>query len=335
MNTRVHRPVHIICGLVVACVVLGCPSRTGSAPLLENFEQIYVFGDSLSDTGNVFQTTEGTIPPSPPYGQGRFSNGPVWVEYLASKLELGPAPLNNFAFGGATTDITKTSDLDGTPNPPGLLGQIQDFRAANSSANPNALYVVWAGANDYLKGATNPAVPLENLSRAVQLLAGVGAQHILVVNLPDLGKLPATLNSPSAATLSHLTRAHNVGLSKTLKTLNQDLEPDTQIKLLDINFLFNQAIANPARFGLTNVTTPCLVNSVVCNNPDEFLFWDSIHPTTAGHQILGKLAFFALTPEAVPEPVVELAVLTLGIGVAGLQTVSLLLKRKRRQQLTS
>lgn len=323
----------LVYGLVAACVVLGYSSRTISTPSLQDFEQIYVFGDSLSDTGNVFQVTGGAAPPSPPYGQGRFSNGPVWVEYLASKLGLSSNPRNNFAFGGATTEIAKNSALeDSTLDIPGLLGQIKDFTAVNPSPNPNALYVVWAGANDYLGGATNPTVPLENLSKAVQLLAAVGAQHILVANLPDLGKLPATINSPSASTLNHLTREHNSGLSRTLETLNQNLDPDTKITLLDINFLFNQAIADPAKFGFTNVTTPCLVKSIICDNPNKFLFWDNIHPTTAGHQVLGKLAFFALTPESISEPVVELTVLALGAGVAVFQVIRSLLKRKRRNK---
>ncbi len=223
----------LVCGLMAACVVFGGSSRTISASSSQDFEQIYVFGDSLSDTGNVFQVTGGAVPQSPPYGQGRFSNGPVWVEYLASKLGLSANPRNNFAFGGATTEITKNSDLDSTIDIPGLLGQIEDFTAVNPSANPDALYVVWAGANDYLGGATNPAVPLENLSKAVQSLAAVGAQYILVANLPDLGKLPATLNSPSAGTLNHLTREHNSGLSRTLETLNRTLDPDIRVTLLD------------------------------------------------------------------------------------------------------
>lgn len=333
MNTTGNRPVHqLLYSLVAVCVVSGCSSTTTSTSSLQNFERIYVFGDSLSDTGNVSQATGGTLPPSPPYGQGRFSNGPIWVEYLASKLGLTPNPRNNFAFGGATTEITKNSDLGSTIEAPGLLGQIEDFTAANPSANPNALYIVWAGANDYLGGATNPAVPLKNLSKAVQSLAAVGAQHVLVANLPDLDKLPATLDSPSASTLNNLTREHNSGLTKALNTLNQTLDPDTRITVLDVNFLFSQAIADPAKFGFTNVTTPCLVNSTVCDNPDEFLFWDNIHPTTAGHQVLGKLAFFALTSESTPEPVVELSVLVLGIGVAVFQIIRLLLKRKLSHQ---
>ena len=68
----------------------------------QNYDEIYVFGDSFSDTGNVFNATKGAIPPSPAYFNGRFSNGPVWVEYLAPQLGLTFDPSTNFAFGGAT-----------------------------------------------------------------------------------------------------------------------------------------------------------------------------------------------------------------------------------------
>jgi len=303
------------------------PTHTSTPQL----EQIYVFGDSLSDTGNVFKATEGVIPPSPPYEQGQFSNGPVWVEYLASKLGSSPQAIN-FAFGGATTGVTKTSDLDSTPQTPGLLSQIKYFKATYANANPNALYIIWAGANDYLGGTTTPAIPLNNLSKAVRSLASAGAQNILVVNLPDLGKLPATRQSSSASTLTRLTEAHNSGLSKILDTLRQSLDPETNLTLLDVNTLFNQAIAKPGRFGFTNVTAPCLDSSVVCETPNKFLFWDSLHPTTAAHRALGTLALGALTPASITEPLIESSVLALGTGVALFQSTRSLLKCKRSRQ---
>jgi phospholipase/lecithinase/hemolysin len=71
--------------------------------LAKTYHDIYVFGDSFSDTGNIFNVTAEAIPPSPPYFNGRFSNDPVWVEYLASALGLTFSPNTNFAFGGATT----------------------------------------------------------------------------------------------------------------------------------------------------------------------------------------------------------------------------------------
>lgn len=105
-----------------------------------SFSQLYVFGDSLSDTGNSFNATG--IPPSPPYYQGR-SNVPVWVDYLASELGLSAQQQTNYAFGGATSG--SDNNTPGGQNLPGLQQQVDRYQATNTSADPNALYVVWLG----------------------------------------------------------------------------------------------------------------------------------------------------------------------------------------------
>lgn len=305
--------------LTVSAVLSGLPESAQGASL-GRFDEIYVFGDSLSDTGNVFEATEEFLPPSPPYSQGRASNGPLWVEYLAPKVELKPNPNTNFAFSGATTGRSNTIPFPGLP---GLQQQINGFTVANPSANPNALYIVWAGADDYLgDDVTNPTQPVGNLSMAVTSLASVGARNIVVPNLPDLGRLPGTLADDRSNALSALTDAHNSGLVGALDSLSQNLGPDTNIIPLDVNALFNRAIATPAEFGFTNVTNACLDNFVVCDNPDEFLFWDDLHPTTAAHQLLGEAAY-----AAVPEPSSVLGTLAFGTLGAGA-----LLKRKLKKR---
>ncbi|MBH8552313.1 SGNH/GDSL hydrolase family protein [Nostocaceae cyanobacterium CENA357] len=295
----------------------------------QNYDEIYVFGDSFSDTGNVFHFTSGAIPPKP-YFNGRFSNGPVWVEYLASELNLTFNPNTNFAFGGTTTGV----DNIGLSILPGLQQQISSFTTANNSANPNALYVVWAGTNDYLDyflgNIPNPTNSVANLSAAITSLTAIGAEDIMVVNLPDLGKFPVTGgDTPSSNEFSTLTSAHNSSLAASLNSLSQQLSPDINIIPVDVNYLFNQAIANPKKFGFTNVTDSCIGDSpivpidispqpVVCI-PDEFLFWDEIHPTTTTHQLIGELAFAALLRASVPEPSVVLGVLTFALSAISLR----------------
>ncbi|MEB3337986.1 MAG: SGNH/GDSL hydrolase family protein, partial [Leptolyngbyaceae bacterium] len=229
-------------------------------------QALYVFGDSLSDVGNGFRATGGTAPSSPPYFQGRYSNGRVWVEHLASKLTLPPQPSTNFAYGGAMTE--------GTGGVPSLRVQVQSFTEAHASADPNALYVLLIGANDYLKGATNPTAPVENISRAIATLDQLGARKFLVSNLPDLGQLPATRQSANASRLSALTRQHNRILARSLEGLRPQLHPQTQIIRLDTYTLYQEALTRPAKFGLSNVTQACLGSQGVCNNPQQFLFWD-------------------------------------------------------------
>lgn len=112
------------------------------------FDQMFVFGDSLSDIGTLFSLTGGLVPPTPPYFNGRFSNGPVWVENLAPRLGLAFNPSTDFAIGGATSGNQNVGSLPGA-SLPGLQQQVDNFVAANQAgADPNALYLVWAGAND-------------------------------------------------------------------------------------------------------------------------------------------------------------------------------------------
>ena len=308
----------------------------------QNYDEIYVFGDSLSDTGNVFNVTKGAIPPSQTYFNGRFSNGPVWVEYLASDLGLTFNPKTNFAYGGATTGFKNI----GISSLPGLQQQINSFTSAKLYANPNALYIIWAGVNDYLDyffvtipDSTPPVTQVitqavYNLSASLTSLAAVGAKNIMVVNLPDLGKFPVIGNNNQVSTLmSTSINIHNSSLTAYLNFLSQQLSPDINIIPLDVNSLVNRIIADPGEFGFTNVTESCVGNlSVVRINippqrvactPDKFLFWDQVHPTTATHQLIGELAFSVLKPASVPEPSTVLGLL----GLANLGAV-LLLKRR-------
>ncbi len=156
-----------------------------STQRFEPINELYVYGDSLSDMGTVFRATGGMYPPLPSYFQGRYSNGRVWVEYLAEHLRLSYSQTNNFAYGGATTVRVRNTLI------PGLLTQVQSFTQTHQQTNLNALYVLWAGANDYLQGVSSATVPVENVTRAIASLANVGAKNILVANLPDLGQLPA------------------------------------------------------------------------------------------------------------------------------------------------
>ncbi|MEO1069836.1 MAG: SGNH/GDSL hydrolase family protein, partial [Cyanobacteria bacterium J06638_6] len=131
--------------------------------LVPSFDGLTVFGDSLSDPGNLFALT-GFFPP-PPYDQGRFSNGDLWVDYLADDIGLDSNLIQNFAFGGATTGRDNGLDalfesLTGVdPELPGLADQIDAYVAGlgDGPADPDDLYVLWAGANNLFNLPSNPA----------------------------------------------------------------------------------------------------------------------------------------------------------------------------------
>lgn len=290
----------------VALLPFLVPIAAGAA----TFSQVFTFGDSLSDMGNVYRRTLRLYPRSP-YFNGRFSNGRVWAEYVTLGLGLELDRRDNFAYGGTTT-----GEGDAVSFPllefPGLQKQVRSFVADNPAADPNALYLVWSGANDYLGGnVTNPAIPPSNLSTAITTLAQAGARTIVVGNLPDLGRLPSTRQTPDSARLNRLSNQHNANLARLLQQLDRTLNPQVNLLTLDVDTLFDQTRANPAEFGFRNVTRSCLSVPSCRSTPrlqNQFLFWDDIHPTTAGHRQIAQLALSLLAPPVEVQPQARLAV---------------------------
>jgi phospholipase/lecithinase/hemolysin len=319
--------------LVSAVMLL--PSVGWSAPL--KFDSIYVFGDSLSDTGNVLLLTGGlgispAVPPSTSpnatFYQGRFSNGPVAVEYLwqsltgnnsatlAPSLSLMSLPRKagiSFAYGGSGSGQSNVTP--GGFVVPGVLGQVDAFRnlPRRQSTDPKALYVIWTGANDYVLGlTTNPGVVVGNIVVAIQSLYALGARNFLVPNLPDLGLSPLVQASGSAPQLTLLTKVHNALLAPALDLMAASL-PGARIVRLDVFALTEKSLASgavvaspPALAYLfpSSGAEACLFVSypVLCPDVDfnaplplPFLFWDAQHPTTLAHGAIGGAMLDALT----------------------------------------
>ena len=296
----------IICGLILAS------SLISDKAIAATFSKIVVYGDSLSDLGRTSALTGGAAPAYSNIAGGRFSNGPLWVEYLADSLGLSTNPNTNFAMGGATS---------GTKNVVPFLDGVQAQIIKNYVDDPNALYIFWGGANDYLFfGETaDPTVTTNNLKNGVSTLIGRGAKNILVPNLPNLGKLAGTSNLNSASRLTSWTQTHNTNLAKDLKHLKHT-NPGTDLRLLDVDSLANTILDNPNNFGLTNTTDACWL--VSCNTPETYFFWDDIHPTTTAHKLIGDFAFDTVT-KPVPEPKTLLGSLAVG---------SLIVSFKRKQK---
>ena len=325
--------------LAASTLPLALVTLTPTVTRAAQFSSLYVFGDSLSDVGQFSTVTGGLVPPaSLGYFNGRFSNGPVWVDYLAADLGVSSTTQTNFAIGGASTG-TQNSSISGLP---GLQQEIAGFTQAVPQADPNALYVIWAGANDYLGtiGQTNPAIPVANIDQAINALVQDGAKDILVANLPDLGLVPlvSAQGSLVSGAVSTLVQAHNTLLAQSLATLAPQLATQGVTLIpFDVNSLVNVVSVNPASYGITNVTDPCLVNTPLffnsgtvslCSNPNEYLFWDSLHPTTAADQIVADAAFKTInvSTSAVPEPPITGGLVLVGAFLAGLTV----LKQKRR-----
>ncbi|MEI8309882.1 MAG: SGNH/GDSL hydrolase family protein [Verrucomicrobiota bacterium] len=262
----------------------------GGAPHTVQFDNLVIFGDSLSDVGNLY--ARDSFPPSP-YWSGRFSNGPVWIEQLAADLGM-PAPTpskvggNNFAWGGAQTGTgfsTVPVILSLVPN---VSEQVQIYLATNV-ASPTALYVLWAGANDFFNGQTDPSIPADNIVAAVNTLETAGASNFLVLNLPPLGSTPKFLNTPGEAGISALADGFNTDLAAGLASLDGI---GKTILLHDVYSDFTHIQANPSQYGLQNTTEQAMTTAGA--DASVFLFWDDVHPTTMG---AGLVAASVLVPE--------------------------------------
>ncbi len=262
----------------------------GSVPHSQPFTRIFAFGDSLTDMGRLYELSGG-FPPAP-YFEGRFSNGRVWVEQLADALGMTIDPGDNYAVGGATTGFFNSNNGVNGKVYPGLLGQIASFTATRDPAEAEgALFVVWAGANDFFVGLRTGQSPAEligtgvrNTAQAIQQLWVFGARHILVVNLPDLGLTPEARAANAGAGLSALSAAYNEALESVLDSL---AAAGIDTIRVDAFATLRAMVEQPAEFGFTNVTQPL---SVLGGNPAEFLFWDQVHPTTAGHAVFARAA---------------------------------------------
>ncbi len=266
-------------------VTLCAPLAAGAFP----YSALYVFGDSLSDNGNI---TDPNSRPPLPYFDGHFSNGPVAVEYMASNLGV---PLYDYAVGGATTGISNP-DVPSMPNS-GVMSQVDAFTASHPlGVDPNALYMIWAGPNDLLNGLS-PFDAVNNIVAEIMALHSLGASRFFIPNMVDLSLTPLAYGNAGA-------QAYALGFDALLAAALP-----SYATLFDTLSLLNDVVANPASYGLSNVTAPCFDGINVCANPDQYLFWDSLHPTTAAHRILAAEFVGAL-----PEPDTRLLLLA-GVGI--------------------
>ncbi|KAJ6503685.1 GDSL-like Lipase/Acylhydrolase [Mycena sanguinolenta] len=291
--------VRVVCCTLAVEGVFAIPlasSRSYSNP----FKHLVVLGDSFSDNGNgAYRITNYTWPADPAYYGGRFSNGPVWVEDVASKLHLS---LTDYAVGGATSNNTLVQGYTG-PNSipvPSALDQLNSYLAssgATSAAAQETLYVILIGANDaFFLPMVNASQSVAAIASAVDKLhAMLGATNFLLTTYPDLSRLPlsAYIPSPAAASLKNYTTSLRADLF-ALKSHR----PHLHIALADIYVLFQDFFAHPKSYGYDPSTDgkSCLTGAyseaprMVCSDPENYIFWDEYHPTRKSHKYMAEVA---------------------------------------------
>lgn len=297
------------CRLCVYTILVLCLSLRCDA-----YSDLIVFGDSLSDTGNVHANSFG-FAAADPYVDGRLTNGLNYVDYLSQLLGLAPPLYSeagglNHAHGGAqvlqdplstawvidSLEIQKTKYLD----------------ANQGVADPDALYIVFGGGNDVRDTSVGMVDTAMNLVSIVDALLAAGATNVLVPNLPDLGLTPEVTEFGQGAGAASSARSQQFNA-----TLASELSTRQDVITFDVFAALNEIVADTAaggsEFGFTNVVDDCweggpaglfsgfglgdgLFPAPVCDNPDEYLFWDIVHPTTAAHEFLANEIFAKLTP---------------------------------------
>jgi phospholipase/lecithinase/hemolysin len=269
---------------------------------VSKLSQLYVFGDSLSDSGNSFEISldAGSFPPifpPPPYAGGRFSNGLVAAEYLWQAFNPGDTSFRaslqggtNFAVGGATTgeknfiqfgDVAPTQALRDAYASKGNAWQLASF--GNPAFDPErSLFLVWLFPNDPFtaeatgwqgvgtyQGDPSPngvaaIVPtaVSNIIGTIEELADRGARNFLVPNTPDLGLIPEFIHTPAEEFFTDLTDSFNLALGSALQGLALS-RPDLDIIPFQTDDLFAEVRSNPGAFGFSNVEQRCLTSVFV------------------------------------------------------------------------
>ncbi|MFJ2367309.1 esterase EstP [Pseudomonas sp. NPDC087697] len=315
-----------LCVPLAGCLLAMACAQAIAAPA--PYSKFIVFGDSLNDAGQ-FTDTGG-----PAGATERFTNrvGPTYkdgngevraansTQLLGGKLGFSPDQTaastsaarasqglpdgNNWATGGYRTDqildsITTTSDT-GERSRPGYL-PTNNFRA-----DPNALYYLSGGGNDFLQGRVTSLdqanAAADRLVNSVQVLQQAGAKYIMVWLLPDIGLTPAVNGSPLQAFTSQLSAQFNTELVSQLQHVNAEVIP------LNIPLLLKETFANPAQFGLAtdqNLTATCFSGDSCTENaryginsatpdPTKLIYNDSVHPTEAGQWLIADYAYSLL-----------------------------------------
>ncbi len=253
-----------------------------------------VFGDSLSDMGNAYNSIA-RVPQSPPYWNGRFSDGPVWAELVSQQIGLtiasggGSSSNTNRAYGGARSGGGYTSFVI-----PNTGTQVNEY-TNNHWIQQTDLSVIWIGGNDFIGGGQqNPQVVVDNIANHVTVLNQNGGQQFLILDMPSLEKTPNYADESESNKQAMHARVidYNSRLANDMAALETSLSID--INVVGMLNMFESIYWNDSFYGITNPSEQachsgdglCEQGDYIVPNPEEYIFFDGLHPTATVQRLI-------------------------------------------------
>lgn len=304
------------------CVILTVFLSFSAGAAHKRFDTMVIFGDSLSDNGNLYKFMWYKFPISPPYYEGRFSNGLLWIEQLYSTY----FPANyldgfqNYAVGGAGAVLSYKENLPFT-----LTVELNNYFYWHTYGKKDtSLYTIWIGANNYLNGPTNidaiTSSVVDAIGDGVEKIISYGGNKFFIPNLPDLGRVPQAAEMRIQPLLTELVVLHNEKLAQRVKELKQQY-PEVTIIYFDVFTFFNQALDHARDYGFTNAIDACYTGSysgwlLKFHPDDETLFsflqqqdprfdrvhWQMIKNNTVLREAAESSYIASLLPSSIADP---------------------------------
>ncbi|GAA5928601.1 hypothetical protein JCM3775_004578 [Rhodotorula graminis] len=256
------------------------------------FKRVVSFGDSLSDAGNgAWLFTNKTWPKDGAYVGHRFTNGPVFTEYVAQTLRV---PLISYATGGASISyrVSSRSGEHGMMPVDCIFEQIKKYSEGKTDES-DTLFILYAGANDAyfaLDEGGTPAEVVDDLKTAVKNLQKIGGQYIVIPTLPPIGENYPYANAlPEAAPLMYFFS------TELRKQYMEWAKKETKVAIADFYSLFNRLMGKPEDYGFKReyLKVGCIAHN--CKDDwREFIWFDDYHPTTYVHSLMAEESLDAL-----------------------------------------
>jgi len=321
MFDTTRHAVRLLAASAAALLLASCGGSSNDTPApAPLFQTTVVVGSSVVDTGNRCGVVADPLCfPTPPYaGRSTASNGPLYVQTLASRygnpLVASSAGGFNYGTGGAMTGAVPTDTV--AQKIPNMQVQLEQFlQRVGYQANPQHLYIVDGAAfgNNVRRVlelvSANPALAATLPTQAVQAAAAdifgvvtrlyaAGARHVVVTNVSNVGAAPAVAASGALAVqlAGGMSVGYNGALAAQVIPGLRGANPGLNIYYVDLAAV-EAGLATNANF--TNLQAPCYPffsapSAPICANPGQYKWWDELHPSAAVHSIIADRAIAAI-----------------------------------------